>query len=80
MRALADPPNVGATLRRLRTEVGLSQEALAARAGVNRTYIGQLERGERQPTIMAMTGILDVLGVNWTRFGLALDESRGRTS
>lgn len=79
MRPLADPPNIGALLRQFRQTSGLSQEALAAKAGFHRTYVGQLERGERQPTILSLTPLLDTLGVSWSEFGKALDESRGRT-
>jgi transcriptional regulator with XRE-family HTH domain len=78
MRPLADPPQVGTVLRRFRAASGLSQEALSSRAGLHRTYIGQLERGERQPTVVALTRLLDILGVNWRDFGQALDESRGQ--
>ena len=41
----------GEVLRRLRTTSGLSQEELALRCGLDRTYISLLERGLRQPTL-----------------------------
>jgi transcriptional regulator with XRE-family HTH domain len=41
----------GSNLRRLRTSAGMSQEMLAARAGLHRTYISSLERGRRNISI-----------------------------
>ncbi len=41
----------GVALRERRAAVGLSQESLAERAGLDRTYVGGLERGERNPTL-----------------------------
>lgn len=38
-------------LRRLRVKRGLSQEALAADASVDRSYVGRLERGKENPTV-----------------------------
>lgn len=52
---------VAKNLRRLRHAKGLSQEELASRAGVNRNYIGMLEREENSPTIDMLEKIADVL-------------------
>lgn len=41
----------------------LSQEELAGRAGVDRTYIGQVERGRRNPTMVSLQRIAHALGL-----------------
>ena len=42
----------GNTIRTKRLEHGLSQEKLAHRAGLHRTYIGMIERGEKNITLL----------------------------
>lgn len=51
-------------VRRLRTERGLSQEGLAEAAGVHRTYVGMLERGEKNVTIYNIERIARALDVH----------------
>ena len=45
---------LGAVIRERRKELGLSQEALAGEAALDRTYVGGLERGERNPTLKVL--------------------------
>ncbi len=45
-----------------------SQEALAAKAGVHRTYVGRLERGESGVTVEPLAAILAPLGVSLQEF------------
>ena len=54
---------VAKNLRRLRRECGLSQEELADRAGLNRNYIGMIERQENSPTVDALEQISGALGI-----------------
>lgn len=51
-------------VRQRRQELGLSQEELAERAGVHRTYIGMLERSEKNVTIYNIERIAQGLGVS----------------
>jgi transcriptional regulator with XRE-family HTH domain len=54
---------VARNIRRLRVEQGLSQEELADRAGLHRTYISGVERAVRNPTITVLEKIAIGLGV-----------------
>ncbi|MCO6050508.1 helix-turn-helix domain-containing protein [Mesorhizobium sp. RP14(2022)] len=54
---------LGTNLRRLREERQLSQEAFAFEARIHRTYISDLERGARNPTITVIDKIAKALGV-----------------
>jgi transcriptional regulator with XRE-family HTH domain len=57
----------GEHLRELRTAAGLSQEALAEKAGLHRNYVGHIERGEK-------TASLDVLVRLAAAFNLPMRE------
>src|SRR5438876_3345923 len=60
---------VGERLRRLRQAAGISsQEALANRAGVHRTYIGRVERGESGITVDMLAAILAAMRVGLAEF------------
>ena len=53
----------GVLVRRLRSERGFSQEAFAFRVGVHRTYMGDIERGEKTVTIKTADKIAKALGI-----------------
>lgn len=55
---------IGARLRNYRTTKGLTQEALAERAGLHATYIGQVERGEKNITIESLEKIISSLEIS----------------
>lgn len=52
----------GRRLRTLRASKGWSQEELAFRAHLHRNYIGGLERGEQNPTLLTIERIAHALG------------------
>ncbi|GAB4543464.1 MAG: helix-turn-helix transcriptional regulator [Anaerolineales bacterium] len=53
----------GQKVRQERVKQNLSQEALAVKAGVHRTYIGMIERAERNITLLNIQKIANALGV-----------------
>ena len=57
LRALA------AAIREIRARQQLSQERVAAKGGVGRKYVGQIERGEITPSFAALVGIANGLSV-----------------
>ena len=54
---------VGLNVQRIRREQGLSQEELAFRSGLHRTYISGVERGVRNPTVLVLKELADALEV-----------------
>jgi len=54
----------GSRVRQLRLDKGWSQEELAARAKRHWTYVGGVERGERNPTLLVIAALAKALGVN----------------
>lgn len=67
----------GRNVRQLRETLGLSQESLAAAAGLDRSYVGGIERGERNPSLSAIINLALALGVAPARLftGIGEDES-----
>jgi transcriptional regulator with XRE-family HTH domain len=53
----------GETVRRLRKQAGLSQEALAERADLSADFLGFIERGENVPTLTTILQLARALGV-----------------
>jgi len=51
----------GNVVRRLRKELGISQELLAFESGLDRSYISQIERGKRQASIITIFQISKAL-------------------
>ena len=72
----------GKRIRELRLARGLSQEKLAFKSGVHRTYLGSIERGERNPSLKNIAAIAEALGVSLSQFFSFEDRtsSAGRSS
>ena len=54
---------LGRTVRALRYKEGFSQEGFAHRVGVHPTYLGGIERGERNVSLMNLTRLAGALGM-----------------
>ncbi|MGD9976513.1 MAG: helix-turn-helix domain-containing protein [Bacteroidales bacterium] len=54
---------LGNRVKELRKELGISQEELASRANLHRTYIGMIERAEKNITLINIEKIADALEV-----------------
>jgi transcriptional regulator with XRE-family HTH domain len=63
-RELQIQKRFGERMRELRKSKGLSQEALALACDLDRTYIGGVERGERNISLLNIHKIADALGVS----------------
>jgi transcriptional regulator with XRE-family HTH domain len=57
------PEVVGRNVRKYRTSSGLTQEQLALEAKLDLTYVGGIERGVRNPSIMVLAKLANALGV-----------------
>ena len=55
---------VGGNVRRLRQIAGLTQEQLAFEARIDLTYVGGIERGRRNPSLLVMVRIAQALNVH----------------
>lgn len=67
---------IGLVLRRLRGERGLSQEAMAELAGLNRNFYGRLERGDSDFSITTLVKISTALGVSSSFILEAADDAQ----
>lgn len=56
--------NLASNVRSLRLTIGVSQEALADMCGLHRTYIGSVERGERNVTLSTLETLALALDVD----------------
>lgn len=64
----------GAAVRRYRKERGFSQEAFADECGIDRSYMGGVERGERNIALVNVARIIATLGMQPSEFFKAMDK------
>ena len=58
----------GTAVKRRREELGLTQEDLAERAGLHRTYLSDIERGTRNPSLVNIDRLAGALGTSLADF------------
>jgi len=63
--------HLGKRIRAIREKAGISQEALGIKSGLHRTYVGAIERGDRNPSVLSLKKLADALGV---KLGVFFDE------
>lgn len=59
---------VGQRIKMLRNEKGISQEKLADKADLDRTYLAGVELGKRNPSIKSLEKILNALEISFSDF------------
>ncbi|AUI53380.1 transcriptional regulator [Arthrobacter crystallopoietes] len=68
LRALGD------NLKRIRRQFSISQEQLAERCGLHRTYVGAVERGERNPSLTSLLRLSHGLGIPLSELVYGVDQ------
>ncbi len=59
---------VGSRIKSLRNSLGLSQEKLALKAGIDRTYLAGIESGKRNATITSLEKVVSALDISLSDF------------
>ena len=59
---------LGVRIREYRKKMGLTQEALALNSGINVSFLGDVERGLKKPSIDSLEKLLKTLGVTFQEF------------
>lgn len=66
---------IAQNVRRIRVALGVSQERLAFDAGVDRSYLGGVERGEANPTVDVLERLAETLGVPLAELFVEIDQA-----
>lgn len=75
----ANLKSFGQAVRTLRKRIGLSQESLAFKSELDRTYVGGVERGERNISLINIIKISKALNVNPSDLFKLLEEQNAET-
>lgn len=67
------PEKIGLLVKRLRKKAGLSQEELAHRCNLHRTYLGAIERGEKTISVETAAKVAKAFGLSLAEFFSELD-------
>ena len=59
---------IGKRIKEIRSEKGISQEKLALKAELDRTYVAGVENGKRNPSIKSLEKIINALDTNFEYF------------
>jgi DNA-binding XRE family transcriptional regulator len=65
---------IGRALRHYREQAGVSQEALGHACHVHRTFVGAIERGEQNPSLVTILKLVDALEVSLTEFAARVEQ------
>ena len=71
---MLDPVVVGHVIQRIREEKKQSQELVSGLAGIGRTHLSAIERGERKPTLETFFKIADALDIKPSIIMAAIEE------
>lgn len=66
---------IGLNIKRLRIEQGIAQEKLALLAGIDRAYMGRIERGSENVTVARLEAVAQTLGVHVSELFTEIDEN-----
>ena len=72
---MLDAVVVGQVIQKFREQKKLSQELVSAFAGIGRTHLSAIERGERKPTLETFFKIANALGVQPSVIMAAIEEA-----
>lgn len=83
MNVMSDKDNdwimkIGFIIAKLRSENQLSQENLAEKSDMHRTYLSEIEGGKRNPTLSVLKRIVDALDLSMSEFFKLVEEDNNK--